>query len=76
METIIKVAPSELNENLLDKIKKFIGGKDNIDVTISLREFDGDYATALDRSIEEVENTEELVTFTMKDFMVYTPFGK
>lgn len=76
METIIKVAPSELNENLLDKIKKFIGSKDNVDVTISLREFDGEYAMALDRSIEEAEDAKELVTFTMKDFMAYTPTGK
>ncbi|HEY0245683.1 MAG TPA: hypothetical protein VGC01_08980 [Mucilaginibacter sp.] len=76
METIIKVNPSELNEILLDKIKNFIGSKDNIDVTISLREFDREYANALDRSIEETENAEELVTFTMEDFMHYSPVGK
>jgi len=76
METIIKVNPSELNENLLDKIKKFIGGKDNVDVTISLREFDREYANALDRSIEEAENDKELITFTMNDFMDYAPSAK
>jgi len=76
METIIKVNPSELNENLLDKIKKFIGGKDNIDVTISLREFDREYANLLERSVEEAEKTEGLVTFTMDDFMHYSPVGK
>lgn len=76
METIIKVSPSELNENLLEKIKKFIGGNDNIDVTISLREFDQEYVIALENSIEEAENTKELVTFTMKNFMDYAPVGK
>jgi hypothetical protein len=76
METIIKVNPSELNENLLDKIKKFIGGKDNIDVTISLREFDREYVNVLDRSIEEAEKDKELVTFTMDDFMDYSPATK
>lgn len=73
METIIKVSPSELNDNLLDKIRNFIGSKKNFDVTISLKEFDPEYAEALDRSIEEVENGENLVSFTMEDFMTYTP---
>lgn len=73
METIIKVNSSELNENLLDKIKKFISGKD-VDVTISLREFDREYVNALDRSIEETEK--ELVIFTMNDFMDYAPSAK
>ena len=49
METIIKVNPSELNENLLNKIRNFIGSKNNIDVTISLKEFDAEYADTLDQ---------------------------
>jgi hypothetical protein len=73
METIIKVNPSELNEGLLDKIKKFIGDKDNMDVTILLREFDRGYADALNHSIEQTEQADELVTFTMEEFMSYTP---
>jgi hypothetical protein len=76
METIIKVNPSELNEILLDKIRKFIGSRDNIDVTISLKEFDRDYANSLDQSIEEAENTDQLVTFSMDDFMSYSPAAK
>ena len=44
METVIKVTPSELNSSLMNKIKKFIGDKNNVDVTISLREFDPAYA--------------------------------
>jgi hypothetical protein len=73
METIIKVNPSELNEGLLDKIKKFIGNKDNMDVTILLTEFDREYVDDLDRSIDQAGRTEELVTFTMEEFMNYTP---
>jgi hypothetical protein len=76
METIIKVNPSELNEILLDKIRKFIGSRDNIDVTISLKEFDRDYANSLDQSIDEAENTDQLVTFSMDDFMSYSPVAK
>jgi hypothetical protein len=52
METVIKVNPAELNASLLNKIKKFIGNKNNVDVTISLREFDPVYADVLERSID------------------------
>lgn len=55
METVIKVTPAELNASLLDKIKAFIGNKKNIDVTISLKEFDPDYADALNRSIAQAD---------------------
>ncbi|MDB5089227.1 MAG: hypothetical protein JWR09_3221 [Mucilaginibacter sp.] len=75
METIIKVNPSELNENLLNKIRNFIGSKNNIDVTISLKEFDAEYADALDHSIEEAES-KNLISFTMDDFMAYSPSKK
>jgi hypothetical protein len=73
METVIKVSPSELNTGLLDKIRDFIGNRNNIDVTISLKEFDAEYAKVLDRSIEEAESGQNLVSFSMKDFMAYTP---
>jgi hypothetical protein len=73
METIIKVRPSELNETLLEKINKFIGGKDNIDVTISLKEYDKNYVDELDQSIGDAEKEENLISFTMEEFMAYTP---
>lgn len=73
METVIKIHPSELNSGLLSKIKKFIGNKQNIDVTISLKEFDKDYADRLDRSIEEAESGGHLVNMTMEEFAIYKP---
>lgn len=75
METVIKVNPSELNSSLLEKIKEFIGTNDNVDVTISLREFDPDYAEALDRSIEQAESG-NVVSMTMEDLDVYVPKNK
>ncbi|MEK6781899.1 MAG: hypothetical protein AABY93_09340 [Bacteroidota bacterium] len=72
METIIKVNPSELNSTLLNKIKKFIGKKDNIDVIISLREFDRVYANALDLSVEQAE-IGDVVSMTMEEFVQYSP---
>jgi len=75
METVIKVNPSELNSKLLKKIKKFIGDKENIDVTISLKEFDPAYAEGLDRSISQAENGDTL-SFTMEEFIAYVPKKK
>lgn len=73
METIIKVHPSELDTNLLDKIRQFIGEKKNIEVTISLKEYDKNYEEALNRSIESAEDSRNVISFTMEDFMAYTP---
>jgi len=73
METIIKINPSELNQTLLDKIKSFIGNKDNVDVTISLKEFDREYADTLNKSIDQAEAGEELVVFDIDKFMNYSP---
>jgi hypothetical protein len=74
METVIKVNPSELDSNLLNKIKKFIGKNKNVDVTISLREFDAAYSDTLNQSIEQAE--EEVVSMTMEEFFAYTPDKK
>jgi hypothetical protein len=76
METVIKIHPSELNSSLINKIKKFIGDKENVDVTISLKEFDPAYVDALDRSIDQAENGQELITMTMEEFVAYTPKKK
>ena len=73
METIIKLSPEELNENLLKKIRQIINGNTNIDVTISLKEFDPEYVDALKQSIHEAESGNNLTSFTMEDFMAYEP---
>lgn len=71
METIIKVNPAELDLNLLNKIKTFIGGKNNVDVTISLLEFDPVYSDTLNYSIQQAD--EEIVSMTMEEFVAYSP---
>ena len=73
METVITVNPSELNSGLLNRIKKFIGNKNNVNVIISLREFDQEYVAALDHSIEQAEKGDEIITMTMEAFLAYTP---
>lgn len=76
MEAIIKVHPSELDMKLLNKLREFIGDKEHIDVTISLKEYDAVYREALNRSIESAENNSGLISFTMEDFMAYSPTPK
>lgn len=73
METIIKVNPSELDVNLLNKIREFIGDKTNIDVTISLKEIDTSYVEELNDSIKQAEASSNLICFTMEEFMKYEP---
>ena len=73
METIIKVSPSELDIKLLNKIRDFIGNKQNVDVTISLKEIDAAYIESLDHSIRQADDERNLISFTIEDFIVYTP---
>ena len=75
METIIKVSPSELDINLLNKIKEFIGKNENIDVTISLKEMDVNYLKDLEHSVQQADEN-NLISFTMEDFMTYKPVPK
>ena len=75
METIIKVHPSELNSNLLNKIREFIAGKENVDVTISLKEYDPAYVDELNRSIDQTESG-DVISMTMEEFVAYTPKPK
>ncbi len=73
METIIKVSPSELDIKLLNKIRDFIGNKRNVDVTKFLKEIDATYMESLDHSIQQADDDGSLISFTMEDFMAYTP---
>ncbi len=75
METTIRVRPSELNEKLLAKIKEFIGNKD-VDITISVREFDPSFTEDLRRSEEEAKDGNKLISFTMEEFVNYHPAKK
>ena len=76
METIIKVNLSELDIKLLEKIKDFIGTRKNVDVTISLKEIpvvDEAFLDSLDHSIKQADDIRNLISFTMEEFMAYTP---
>ena len=76
METVIRLNVSELNISLLNKIKEFVGEKKNIDVTISLHEYDTEYVDDLNRSIELANREQDLISMTMEEFIEYTPRRK
>ena len=76
METRIKIRPSELNEKLLNKIREFIGGNESVDIVISLIDSEEKYSELLDQSIKSAEQESNLISFTMEDFMAYTPAFK
>lgn len=76
METIIRLSPSELTTTLLQKIQELIAGKEDVDITISLKEHDAAYARELDESIEQAESAHGLTSFTMEEFLAYKPADK
>lgn len=72
METIIKIHPSELNTSLLKKIREFIGNEENVDVTISLKEFDPIFKNELNLSLQQAESG-DVISLTMEEFIAYVP---
>ena len=67
METIIKVRPSELNEELLNKAKEFIGDNESVNILISLTDSKKTYIESLNQSIQSGEKESNLISFTMED---------
>ena len=53
METIIKMRASELDSKMLDRLREFIGDKENADITITIKEFDYDFMDDLDLDFGE-----------------------
>ena len=78
METSIKLKPSEINENLLHVLQRFFNGKDNFEITINVKEISNnsflaeepkeEYLQRLNKSVENIENNKDLVSFTFEEF--------
>ncbi len=71
MEAVIKVKVSELNATLLERIKSLISNIEDAEVTISVSDKRSEYLGTLDRSISELQNNKDTVTFTMEEFLKY-----
>ncbi len=59
-----------------EKIMDFIGTRKNVDVTISLKEIpvgDEVFLDSLNHSIKQADDIRNLISFTMEEFMAYSP---
>ncbi|WP_028524228.1 hypothetical protein [Runella limosa] len=78
METIIKIRPSELTVNLLEKLQYLLKGNDNYEITIQVAEkpsapflrveTDEEAKERIDKAIQNVEKGEEVIAFSFDEF--------
>ena len=71
MDAVIKLKPEELNNKMLVKIKELIGGRKDIEVTISLTDSQTEYLKTLTRSIADLNADKDTITFTVEEFLAY-----
>lgn len=73
METVIKLKPSEL-EIALQKLKMLIQGDDNVEITITLKNSlpQKAYFERLEKSIDDIENNRNLVSFSFDEFLSFS----
>lgn len=70
MEAAIRLKPEELNSEVISKIREMIGEKNNMEITIIVREKE-EYLSTLNRSIDHLEKNKDLISFTMEEFLDY-----
>jgi len=75
MHTEINLKASELNDDLLQKIKDFLKGKKEANVKITISDED-DYFDVLYRSMDDARQKKDLVTFTLDELMAFEPGNK
>lgn len=63
MDAVIKVKVTELNINLLERLKSLFQGNDEAELTISYDDKKQKYFESLTRSVKEFEQGTNLVTF-------------
>jgi hypothetical protein len=78
MDTVIKLSPDELTHELVDEIKAFLNNKKSFEIIITIKEkplkeylFEEspeEYVAKLNKSISDVENNRNLVSFTVEEF--------
>jgi hypothetical protein len=72
MEGIIRIKLSELNAGFVEHIKTLFEGKGDMDLTLSFDDRQHTYYEALSRSKKDLENGNNLTTFTMDELEVYS----
>ena len=80
MEVNLKIQTSEFSQEIIDKIRQFISLNGESDVTISIRpkkkksfpkESKEAYFNRLDKAIDNLENSKNLVSFTTTEFQEF-----
>jgi hypothetical protein len=73
METVIKLKPSEL-EIALQKLKMLIQGDENVEITITVKNplKEEAYFKRLEKSIDDIENNRNLVSFSFNEFQEFS----
>lgn len=71
MDAVIKLKPEELDNKILTKIKELIGGRKDIQVTISLTDNKTEYTKTLNRSLADLNADKDTISFTMEEFLAY-----
>ncbi len=73
METVIKLKSSEL-EIALQKLKMLIQGDENVEITITVKNSTKkeEYFERLTKSIDDIENNRNLVSFSVPEFQEFS----
>jgi hypothetical protein len=72
MNTEINLKAAELNLEFFNRIKDFLKSKKASNIKIIISDED-DYFTALDKSVSDIEQKTNLVTFTMEELLTFDP---
>lgn len=71
MDAVIKLKASELNATLIDRIKALLKDNDDAEITISINNT-LEYYKVLDKSRKDLEEGQNLISFTMEELVEYT----
>ena len=71
MDAVIKIKGDEFDEKLFKRIKALLGTNDNASVVIHVTDDQSAYLRDLEKSIKELNQSENLLSFTMESFETY-----
>ncbi len=76
MDAIIKIKLSELNDSFISRVKALFQGQDDVELTLTFDEHQNDYRQVLTRSLRDLEDRNNLTTFSLEELEVYTASKK
>jgi hypothetical protein len=76
MEAVFKIRGDEFDEALFKKIKALLRKSDNSSVLIRVTDEQDEYTRTLEKSISELNQPENLLSFTMDSLTTYNTASK